>query len=225
MPHDRVGLEGYHAARGSAASLPWPFWACLAAVFVGWFPCDTLTMTVGALRLHFHFFDLASVIARPSRLVVGVNRGDALTLPFGVLCLAAIAAPLAPSYLRHRLARFGPCVPLCLMLACGVILYGVTSGDTFTAAPGTGSIANALIRFGNTLAGHASAVVARHITIGLGVWMSLPAAVYLARGAVRGRWGYADRLPLPTTTSTTPAAIPTPVRSLSTHEPQSARTP
>jgi hypothetical protein len=210
MANDVFGSEGYGTGRGSTVPLPWPFWVCLAALLVGWFPCDTLSTTVGVLRLHFHFFDLASVIARPSRMVTGVNRGDALTLPFGVLCLAAIAATLAPRYLRHRLARFGPCVPLCLMLACGVILYRVTSGDTFTAAPGGGSIANALTQFGNTLAGHASAVVARHITIGLGVWMSLPAAIYLARGAVRGRWGYADRLPMPTTTSTTPAAIPTP---------------
>jgi hypothetical protein len=210
MTPDVAGLKRHDTARGSAVSLPWPFWVCLAALFVGWFPCDTLSTTVGALRLHFHFFDLASVIVRPSRLVTGVNRGDALTLPFGVLCLAAIAASLAPCYLRHRLARFGPCIPLCLMLACGVILYGVTSGDTFTAGPGAGSITNALTRFGNTLAGHASAVVARHITIGLGVWMSLPAAIYLARGAVRGRWGYADRLPMPTTTNTTPAAMPTP---------------
>jgi hypothetical protein len=181
MAHDVVGLAGHDTARGSAVSLPLPFWVCLAAVFVGWFPCDALSTTVGALRLHFHFFDLAAVIARPSRLVTGVNRGDVLTLPFGVLCLAAIAAPLAPRYLRHRLARFGPYVPLCLMLACGVILYIVTSGDMFTAAPGAGSIANALTRFGNTVAAHASAIAARHITIGLGVWISLPATVYLAR--------------------------------------------
>ena len=181
MAHDVVGLAGHDTARGSAVPLPLPFWVCLAVVFVGWFPCDTLSTTVGVLRLHFHFFDLAAVIARPSRLVTGVNRGDVLTLPFGVLCLAALAAPLAPRYLRHRLARFGPYVPLCLMLACGVILYIVTSGDMFTAAPGAGSIANALTRFGNTVAAHASAIAARHITIGLGVWMSLPATVYLAR--------------------------------------------
>jgi hypothetical protein len=181
MAHDVVGLAEYDTARGSAVPLPLPFWVCLAVVFVGWFPCDTLSTTVGALRLHFHFFDLAAVIARPSRLVTGVNRGDVLTLPFGVLCLAALAAPLAPRYLRHRLARFGPYVPLCLMLACGVILYIVTSGDMFTAAPGAGSIANALTRFGNSVAGHANAIAARHITIGLGVWMSLPATVYLAR--------------------------------------------
>jgi hypothetical protein len=180
MAHDVVRLAGHDTARGSAVSLPLAFWVCLAAVFVGWFPCDALSTTVGALRLHFHFFDLAAVIARPSRLLIGINRGDVLTLPFGVLCLAAIAAPLAPRYVRHRLARFGPCVPLCLMLACGVILYVVTSGDTFTAAPGAGSIANALTRFGNTVAGHASAIAARHITIGLGVWLSLPATVYLA---------------------------------------------
>jgi hypothetical protein len=176
------------ATQWSAGSLPWPFWISLAAVCIGWFPCDTLSTTVGPLRLHFHFFDLASVIAQPTRLLIGVNRGDALTIPFGVLCVATLAAPFAPRYWRHPFARFGPCVPLALMLICGVILYSVTSGDTFNSAPDAGSITSALTRFGNTLAGHASAVVAKHISIGLGVWLSLPAAIYLAHGAVRGKW-------------------------------------
>ena len=182
-------LEGRHdAIRWLGGELPWPFWVSLAAVFVGWFPCDTLTTTVGALRLHFHFFDLASLIARPARLLTGIHRGDALTIPFGVLCLAALAATLAPRFVRHPIARFGPCVPLGFMLLCGLILYSVTSGDTFTAAPGAGSVANALARFGNTLVGHASTVAARHIGIGLGVWLSLPAAFYLAHGALDRKW-------------------------------------
>jgi hypothetical protein len=184
-----VRLEGRHdAIRWLGGELPWPFWACLAAVFVGWFPCDSLTTSVGALRLHFHFFDLASLIARPARLLTGIHRGDALTIPFGVLCLAAIAATLAPRFVRHPIARFGPCVPLGLMLLCGVLLYSVTSGDTFTAASGASNVANALARFGNTLVGQASTVAARHIGIGLGVWLSLPAAVYLAHGSWARKW-------------------------------------
>jgi hypothetical protein len=136
------------------------------------------------LRLHFHFFDLAALIARPSRLLTGIHRGDALTIPFGVLCLAALAATLAPRFTRHPIARFGPCAPLGLMLLCGVVLYSVTSGDTFTAAPGASSITNALTRFGNTLVGHASTVAASHIATGLGVWLAFPAAAYLAYGAL-----------------------------------------
>jgi hypothetical protein len=55
-------------------------------------------------------------------------------------------------------------------------------------------------------------VAAQHIGVGLGVWLSLPAAAYLAYGSARGKWraGYAARLPTPTTTKTNPAAIPTP---------------
>jgi hypothetical protein len=184
-----VRLEGRDdAIRWLGGQLPRPFWASLAAVFVGWFPCDTLTTTAGGLRLHFHFFDLASLIAQPARLLTGIHRGDALTIPFGVLCLAALAATLAPRFVGHPIARFGPCAPLGLMLLCGVVLYSVTSGDTFTAAPGASSVTNALTRFGNTLVGHASTVAARHIAIGLGVWLSLPAAVYLAHGALGRKW-------------------------------------
>ena len=34
MAHDVVGLARHDTARGSAVSLPLPFWVCLAAVFV-----------------------------------------------------------------------------------------------------------------------------------------------------------------------------------------------
>jgi hypothetical protein len=171
------------------SSLPWPFWLSVTAVLIGWFPCDTLTTTVGALRLHFHFFDLASVIARPTRIITGVNRGDALTIPFGILCLAALAATLAPGFsVRKMIARFGPCAPLALMLATGALLYAVTSGDTFSATSDAGRITTALTHFGNILANHASAVVANRISVGLGVWLAAPGALYLAHGAIRGKW-------------------------------------
>jgi hypothetical protein len=181
------------AAAGSrnddrASALPWSFWLALAAVLIGWFPCDTLTTTVGALQLHFHFFDLASVITRPARIVTGLNRGDALTIPFGLLCLAASAAPLASGFSDRRIARLGPCAPLALMLVTGVLLYAVTSGDTFTTAPDAGRVTTALTHFGNLLVNRASNVVASRISVGLGVWLSVPGALYLALGALRGRW-------------------------------------
>jgi hypothetical protein len=180
-------IERARAERGAGA-LPWPFWLAAAAVLIGWFPCDTLTTTVGALRLHFHFFDLASIIARPARIVTGVNRGDALTIPFGVLCLGALAATVAPGFSARKIARFGPCAPLALMIFTGALLYAVTSGDAFTAAPDAGRVAAALTHFGNLLANHASAVVANRISVGFGVWLSVPGAIYLAQGAIRDKW-------------------------------------
>jgi hypothetical protein len=203
---------GLAAIRWRGGPLPWQFWTALAAVFVGWFPCDTLATSVGPLRLHFHFFDLASLILRPARLFTGVNRGDAITLPFGILCLAVLGSALAPRLSRHRLAWLAPVLPLALMLFCGSLLYAVSSGDAFTVDQHAGSIPGTLARFGNALVGHASEVAARHVGIGFGAWLSLAACAYLAHGAVRGKWRspQADRLPIPTTTSTTPAAIPTP---------------
>jgi hypothetical protein len=200
------------AIRWRGGPLPWQFWTALAAVFVGWFPCDTLATSVGPIRLHFHFFDLASLILRPARLFIGVNRGDAITLPFGILCLAVLGTTLAPRISRHRLAWLAPVLPLALMLICGALLYAVSSGDAFTVDQNAGSVPSVLARFGNALVGHASAVAARHVGIGFGAWLSLAACVYLAHGAAKGKWRspQADRLPIPTTTSTTPAAIATP---------------
>ncbi|MEP6884870.1 MAG: hypothetical protein ABJC66_08980 [Gammaproteobacteria bacterium] len=163
----------------------WPFWAAFAALIIGWVPCDTFFTTVGALQLHFHFFDLASVIARPARLAIGVNRGDAWTIPFGILCIAAIAATVAPRYSSRRAAQWGPCAPLALMLICGALFYRAATADTFVAASDAGAVGVALAKLGNALAGRASAVAARHISVGLGLLLSFPAASYLAYGSLR----------------------------------------
>ncbi len=182
---------GMQDLRLQAGALPWPFWAAVAVVFVGWFPCDSLVTTVGALRLHFHFFDLASLIARPARIITGVNRGDALTLPFGILCLAALAATLAPLAFRHRAAQFGPCAPLALMVVTGTILYAASWHVRFTATGDAGPMAAALADFGNYIANRASVLVARRVSLGLGVWLSAAGALYLAHGALRGKWASA----------------------------------
>lgn len=163
---------------------PWPFGVAVAVLVVGWFLGDALYTTVGAVQFHFHFFDLASVIARPIRLVTGVNRNDALTIPFGILCFAAITATVAPRYSARPVAQWGPCAPLALMLICGALLYRATAADTFVALPDAGQVATALVRLGNALAVRANSVAARHISVGAGVLLSLPAAAYLAYGSL-----------------------------------------
>jgi hypothetical protein len=180
------------ADRAAAGSLPlfadWRALTAIAAVFVGWFVLDTVSMTFGAVRQDFRFYDLAAIIDQPARLLTGIDRAQVhSTIPFGILCLATLAAALAARVSRQPLARLAGCAPLALMLACGAILYYETSRDTFAAAPGASDVANAFASFANALARRTGAVVARHIGVGAGAWLAALGALYLAGAAVRKR--------------------------------------
>ena len=166
-----------------------PEWLNLAAVvlvFVGWFLLNTLTTTIGAIELDFQFFDMAAIIAQPARLFTGVGSNAGwLTIPFGVLSLAILAATLAPYVSGNRLARLTRIAPLLLMIVCGAILYHETSQDTFTVAQNAGDVTNALVNLANVMARHSVGVVARHIGVGAGAWVAALGALYLAYTGLR----------------------------------------
>jgi hypothetical protein len=175
--------------RASDEPMELPEWLNLAAValvFVGWFLLDTLATTIGAIGLDFQFFDMAAVIDQPARLFTGVgSNAGFLTIPFGVLCLAILAATLSPYVSGNRLARLARIGPLLLMLLCGGLLYHETSQDTFTAAQNSGEVTNALVNLANVMARHSVGVAARHIGIGAGAWVAALGALYLAYTGVR----------------------------------------
>jgi hypothetical protein len=166
-----------------------PEWLNLAAVvlvFVGWFLLDTLSTSIGVIGLDFQFFDMAAIIDQPARLFTGIgSNAGLLTIPFGVLSLAVLAATLAPYVSGSRLARLARIAPLLLMLVCGGILYHETSQDTFTAAQNAGDVTNALVNLANVMARHSVGVAARHIGIGAGAWVAALGALYLAYTGLR----------------------------------------
>jgi len=166
-----------------------PEWLNLAAlvlIFVGWFLLNTLTTTIGSIGLEFQFFDMAAIIDQPGRLFTGIGSSTSLlTIPFGVVCLAALAATLAPYVSGSRIARLARLAPVLLMLICGGILYHETSQDTFTAAQNAGDVTNALINLANVMARHSVGVAARHIGIGAGAWVAAVGALYLAYTGLR----------------------------------------
>jgi hypothetical protein len=165
-----------------------PEWVTLAAVglvFVGWFLMDTLSTSIGALGLDFHFFDMAAIIAQPARLFTGTGSAGFLTIGFGVLSLAVLASTLTPYVSGSRLARLARLAPLLLMLLCGGILYHETSQDTFVAALNASDVTNALVNLANVMARHSLGYAARHIGIGAGAWVAAVGALYLAYTGVR----------------------------------------
>ena len=68
---------------------------------------------------------------------------------------------------------------------CGVELYERTAGPYFEATQRAGSFAQALVRFGNSVAEGTGNAVARHISIGLGAYLALLSSLYLAYKGLR----------------------------------------
>lgn len=167
-------------------SLPeWLNLVAIALVFVGWFLLDTLTTSIGALGLDFHFFDMAAIIDQPTRLFTGTGSEGFLTICFGMVSLVILGSTLAPYVSGSRLARLARLAPLLLMLLCGSILYHETSQDTFTAALNSGDMTSALVNLANVMARHSVGFAARHISVGAGAWVAAVGALYLGYTGLR----------------------------------------
>jgi hypothetical protein len=158
-------------------------WTSLLLIFIGWFLLDTVTTSVGSVSLEFHFYEIAALIARPLRLLFGLGDGaNLVTIPFALLCLALLLAPLVPAIGSGPLSPAVRLAPLVLMIGCGAILYHETQQDTFTTARAAGDVANSLVGLANSLAHSAAQLVGRHISVGAGAWLAGAGALLLAFG-------------------------------------------
>jgi hypothetical protein len=167
-------------------ALKWPALIALAAVFAGWFLLNFVLLKIGPLHQEFRFYDIPAVIARPLRLVFGMdNAALATTIPFGVLCVAVLGVALLPQLSSRQFARFGACAPLALMVAGAAILWYQAAHETFPPPDDTSDIATAFVNLANALAKPARTVVSKHLTLGPGAWLSLVGALYLAYHGLR----------------------------------------
>ena len=97
LPDTRPGKENPALTHAAGRVIDSPVLIAVAAIFIGWFLLDTVSMTFGALRLDFRFYHLAAIIERPTRLLTGIDVATSgWTIPFSLLCLASLAAALVP---------------------------------------------------------------------------------------------------------------------------------
>src|SRR5262249_37609092 len=101
-------------------------------------------------------------------------------IAFGCLTLAVLAAPVIGHQVNSRFARLLYLLPLALMVACGVILYSKASQPYVTASSNAGAFGAFAARVANDVIGRGVDTIARHISVGVGGYLSLPAAMYLA---------------------------------------------
>jgi hypothetical protein len=159
----------------------------ILCVLFGWFYMNSLVVTLGSLEHGVRFFDMSAVIADPTRLFFDRDTPWHRVL-FGLLCLACLAAPLAPHLSNTRAAWLGYLAPLALLIACGALLYWRTSGELFAPPSDPNSLTGSLMHFANGLVHRGSDLMSRHVSIGAGSYLSfIGAAVLAAHGMRRAR--------------------------------------
>jgi hypothetical protein len=171
------------------AKIDLPTWLALACVLLGWFGLNTLVATFGPVVHVVHFYDLPVVMRDPGWLVTGVDDVFPLArMAFGFVCLVAVTAPLLPRLGFPKVPYLLSAAPFLLMLLCGIVLYVKSSSTHVDATAGLGKLGGYLAKWANGATAWGGDVVARHITIGAGGYLSFIASGFLAiRGILRPR--------------------------------------
>jgi hypothetical protein len=161
-------------------------WLAMLCIFVGWFLTDTLALSLGPMQHSLRFYDMAAIAANPIQIFSGIDHAHAyVSIAFGLLCLIAVFAPLAPFLWSARTAQLATLIPFALMVICAALIAARSPGDYFHAPPQTTSLGSDLIRFANGVIGRGATVVTKRITVGAGAYLALAGSVFLAMRGLR----------------------------------------
>ena len=183
---DPVAPEGITRAGGWLSSVTARLetrpWIALILTCIAWFALDTLRVEWGPVSHGVRFYDMADVIGHPARLFSGLegHRGEVPTVPFTLLCIAALIAPAALSMRGERLAWLGYCAPLILIVCVALLLKARTSGGLFQESGFIDTLGNDVRHLANHVFRGASATVAQTVTVGSGGYLALFSSCYLA---------------------------------------------
>jgi hypothetical protein len=129
---------------------------------------------------------MAAIAANPIQLFSGIDHAHSyVSIAFGLLCLIAVFAPLAPLIWSARAARLATAIPFALMLICAVLIAARSPGDFFHAPPQATSLGGDLIRFANDVIGRGATVVTKRISVGTGAYLALIGSAFLAIQGLR----------------------------------------
>jgi hypothetical protein len=161
-------------------------WLAMVCIFVGWFITDTLVLSWGPLQHSLRFYDMAAIAENPIQLFSGIDHAHSYaSIVFGLLCLIAVFAPLAPFVWSARVAWLANLIPLALMVICAMLIEARSPGDYFHTPPQAASLGSDLIRLANDVIGRGATVVTKRIAVGTGAYLALIGSVFLAMRGLR----------------------------------------
>jgi hypothetical protein len=160
-------------------------WAALLALALGWFWLATLVTAFGPVQQLVHFYEMGTVLRDPSWLVHGMGSHRIEAFVCGVFSGAVLLTPVYAHRVGTRAAWLLYLLPLVLMLLCGGILYSKTSQPYVTAGASSGVFGAFAAHVANEVLGRGADTIAKHISVGIGGYVSLAAALFLAFTGVK----------------------------------------
>lgn len=200
--------KGLPVVKRYVALIGVPTLAAIVAVLLGWFSFAAVSVDFMGQRGSATFYDFLGVLNNPQNglaLLEGRSAGAGL---YGFLAIVALLAPLLPHFVKSRRLWLAYCAPGAWMVLAAVIgwwkirsaLSQATGGGGFGGEFGGGE----LQELASGMAREFMNELWNAISIGLGAYLSLAAASYLAFVGVK-RW----RAPT-TAAANEPVGKPTP---------------
>ena len=160
-----------------------PVVGAMLAILVSWLWLPALSVTVMAgMKQGLTMFDVLRLANMGASMESFGQLGGGSSGLYGVLCALAMAAPLLPTFSRHKYAALGYCAPLAFLVLAGLGIYmkmhsmASAARDSMRAFGGRGmeDVADAMMQ-----------KMSQAISLGFGAYLSLAAAACLAYLGVR----------------------------------------
>ena len=167
-----------------------PTLVAMVAVLLGWFFLSAVSVDFMGQRGSATFYDFLGVLNDPERggpaLLEGRSAGAGF---YGFIAIVALFAPLLPHFIKSRQLWLAYCAPVAWMVLASVIGWwkirsamseGMGGGSDFGGFGG-----GELQDLANNMAREFMNELWNAISIGLGAYLSLAAAIYLAFVGIR----------------------------------------
>jgi hypothetical protein len=180
--------RGGALAAGLTARFGLPTLVAMGVLFVGWFFLNTVAIQVSSqYGVGLSFWKLLGVLNSPAGLLNGLNGAGGGSGIYGFLCIVALLAPLAPYAWKDKRAHLGGLLPLAFMLLVALMIYLGISDGMQQAQGAAGMFGGAqAAQMAESMSSMMLREAMRAISIGLGGYLSLLAALYLAgRGLIQ----------------------------------------
>lgn len=162
-----VRAKGGAFAASMTARFGMPTLIAVGLLIVGWFFLSTISYNAGfAGKMDFTFWRILSFVNSSNALEsLSTLQGNGSAGFYGLLALVALAGPFIGQFWKDRRASLGGALPLVFMLLVAVLVRNSLAGVT------RGAPAEVLDM--------ARTEIMKQVSIGLGAYVSLLAAVYL----------------------------------------------
>ncbi|HZY71905.1 MAG TPA: hypothetical protein VFE22_02220 [Edaphobacter sp.] len=160
--------RGGALASSAVARFGMPTLAATGLLIVGWFFLSTISINAGFLgKMDFTFWRVLSFVnAKNAFEALGTLKDGGSAGFYGLLALIALAGPFLATFWKDRRAVLGGLLPLLFMLLVALLVRSAVSSAT-AGAPAE-------------MMDAARSEMMKQVSIGMGAYVSLLAAIYLA---------------------------------------------